>query len=763
METSLTTIQSTSSASFKSPEEVRPYPKALPRKRKGGRNPGRTRILTDTPEKEAIEVEYDAREEKKTDERQNPTGGGYCFLREENRRLGSGVSADEEFPILKEIQIILKRAEQHTKQSATIEIDHDDEKVINEDVTHGEFREMEEFDTERYTLLSKTQSLVDKSNFDTVNHKPRTNQTHFNLDALNNDNKQQFDMSQNSNVTETDGVIKSDSFRSYGTSSEDAISQNNKEADLIESTIGNFGLWQFRISFLLSLLKFPMAWIQLSIVFLAPPTEFWCRQPQQFKNITFPKWRQISGIELPDNANKNEGQTKMTNDTCNKNFRCPWGYEYNTSQIASSIITEWNLVCSRAHLAELTQVTLMFGVLLGSIIIGLAADKFGRKKVLLASILLQTLFGLITAIVPWFGVFTITRFFLGFADGGVMVISFVLCMEIVGGKWRTIVPILYQIPFGIGNSLMAIIAYFLRNWRDLQFTLSALSSFYATYICLIPESPRWLFITMETEKTVKLLEKAADVNKLDKSQIRSIVERLSNNKAHFVKQNFGVGVLFKTPQMRKRSTLLCMSSFIAGMSFYGFSQYLAEISTNIYFATFLGGLIIIPGGFLCIIVVTKCGRRISIAAATLYVAICFFGICLFPIGVYRNDWPRVVLEVNGLLGMSIAYPALYLYISELYPTVLRNSGLGTTVMFSRLGSMLAPVLLATTKVLPFLPLIIFGCLSIFQASLILPLPETLNTALPDIVNDIEMSDVSRYPAEDVTSKLLKSKTEDIRK
>ncbi|KAI4455717.1 hypothetical protein MML48_9g00017989 [Holotrichia oblita] len=67
METSLknTTIPNTTSASFKSPEEVRPYPKALPRKKKGGRKPGRTRILTDTSEKEAIDAEYNMREEKK--------------------------------------------------------------------------------------------------------------------------------------------------------------------------------------------------------------------------------------------------------------------------------------------------------------------------------------------------------------------------------------------------------------------------------------------------------------------------------------------------------------------------------------------------------------------------------------------------------------------------------------------------------------------------------------------------------------------------
>ncbi|KAG5899073.1 hypothetical protein JTB14_028243 [Gonioctena quinquepunctata] len=46
-----TTIPSNTLVLFKSPEEVRPYPKALPRQKKGGREHGWTRILTDTPEK----------------------------------------------------------------------------------------------------------------------------------------------------------------------------------------------------------------------------------------------------------------------------------------------------------------------------------------------------------------------------------------------------------------------------------------------------------------------------------------------------------------------------------------------------------------------------------------------------------------------------------------------------------------------------------------------------------------------------------------
>lgn len=47
-------------------EMIRPYPKAAPRKTKGGRKKGKTRILTETPEKNQIEAEFLERQAKKS-------------------------------------------------------------------------------------------------------------------------------------------------------------------------------------------------------------------------------------------------------------------------------------------------------------------------------------------------------------------------------------------------------------------------------------------------------------------------------------------------------------------------------------------------------------------------------------------------------------------------------------------------------------------------------------------------------------------------
>lgn len=50
-------------------------------------------------------------------------------------------------------------------------------------------------------------------------------------------------------------------------------------------------------------------------------------------------------------------------------------WEYNRSVFTSTIATEWDLVCDKAPLANLAQTVFMFGVLLGNVFFGMAADK----------------------------------------------------------------------------------------------------------------------------------------------------------------------------------------------------------------------------------------------------------------------------------------------------------------------------------------------------------------------------------------------------
>lgn len=49
-----------------------------------------------------------------------------------------------------------------------------------------------------------------------------------------------------------------------------------------------------------------------------------------------------------------------------------------------------------------------------------------------------------------------------------------------------------------------------------------------------------------------------------------------------------------------------------------------------------------------------------------------------------------MLASFGIVGMSIAFPDVYLFSGELFPTVVRNAGVGSSSMCARIGSMAAP-------------------------------------------------------------------------
>lgn len=63
--------------------------------------------------------------------------------------------------------------------------------------------------------------------------------------------------------------------------------------DLTSKILGDFGKWQFRISISMCLLKLPLAWYQLNIIFMAPPQEYWCVKPTFLTKYTEAEWREF--------------------------------------------------------------------------------------------------------------------------------------------------------------------------------------------------------------------------------------------------------------------------------------------------------------------------------------------------------------------------------------------------------------------------------------------------------------------------------------
>lgn len=104
--------------------------------------------------------------------------------------------------------------------------------------------------------------------------------------------------------------------------------------------MGQFGRWHFFVCSIIFLLKFPVAWHQMSIIFMAPTVGFTCQQ-----------------------ADVDKCSPQCTE------------YDFNRTIFHETIQMTWDLVCERKYWASASQTLFMFGILVGNIFFGALADK----------------------------------------------------------------------------------------------------------------------------------------------------------------------------------------------------------------------------------------------------------------------------------------------------------------------------------------------------------------------------------------------------
>ncbi|RZF46368.1 hypothetical protein LSTR_LSTR011152 [Laodelphax striatellus] len=511
--------------------------------------------------------------------------------------------------------------------------------------------------------------------------------------------------------------------------------RRDESEDPVGDLVGQFGRWQATCCVLMSLIRMPSAWVQLSALFLSPVADFHCADNDVNSTGTYLNFRKT-----------NETCFRINGDSCTA-----WSFDKST--FTETIVTQWNLVCDREYLTAFTQTCVMAGILVGNIVFGVLADRYGRKSPLMWALLLQTVLSLASTFVPWLYVFIGLRFLLAVATGGTMVTSFVLCMETVSGKWRTIASILYQVPFGIGVGVMALVSYYYRDWRDYNFIITLLCGLYIFFWWFIPESPRWLLAVGKTEEAIKVLLQAADTNNRSESDKKAILAmKIKYQSREFDRKKTPATTLFTHKSLRGITFCVLTIWFLSGLCFFGLNQYQGRLGGSLFVNVALSGLLGgVPGPLASLLIVQKFGRKRTIVLSLACAGIAAILIAIVPVGVYTNDWPRRLLLVVSVTGMSISYPAVYLYSGELFPTVVRNVGIGSASMMARIGAMLSPIFLWTVKWGDWIPILLLGVFILLSAFIVVPLPETKDRYLPDTIQEMEKDILMRKEEEQMNN------------
>ncbi|XP_062456793.1 solute carrier family 22 member 6 [Rhea pennata] len=424
---------------------------------------------------------------------------------------------------------------------------------------------------------------------------------------------------------------------------------------------------------------------------------------------------------------------------------CRDGWTYQEGVFAHTIVTEWDLVCESRTLRQVAQSIYMAGILLGSGVFGILSDKFGRRALLIWCYLQLGVAGTCTALAPSFGLYCLCRCLAGLAVSGVTLNSASLCMEWIPTELRAVVGTVNGYCYTLGQFVLAAAAFGLPRWRWLQLAVSLPFYLFFLYSWLFVESARWQVTSGRPDLALEGLRKVARVNgrkeegdKLDVEALRSLLGREEPPAG----AGRGLAALARTPTMRSISRGVAFIWFSTSFAYYGLAMDLQHFGVDVYLTQVVFGAVDIPAKLASALVITGAGRRVAQAGALGLAGLCILSNSLVP---QEQQMLRMVFAVVGKGSLAASFNCAYIFTGELFPTVIRQTGMGLGGTMARVGSMVAPLVRITGDVFPALPLVIYGAAPVVSAVAVCFLPETRATPLPETVEDAERRQKGPFP------------------
>ncbi len=393
-----------------------------------------------------------------------------------------------------------------------------------------------------------------------------------------------------------------------------------------------------------------------------------------------------------------------------------------------------------------TVASSLIGTVIGSVITGIPAQRFGRKKILSVIAILYLLSAIGCALTPFWLLFIISRFVGGLAVGASSVVGPMYISEVAPARLRGRLAASFQLMIVTGI-FIAFITNFLFvglgdfAWRWMLGIMVIPAGVFAFLLRFIPESPRWLVLNNRDAEAQKVFLKTGETNALaiireeHTLSKKGMKESLFNGK--YNKPILYAMLLAMFNQLSGINAILYYAPRIFEMA--GFSKaeaYLQPVyigAANLLFT------------LLALTVIDKFGRKTLLLIGCVGL-IGFLGLTAFAFSPGGTVGKNVLFYLIGYIAFfAFSQGAvLWVFISEIFPNSVRSQGgsLGsfTHWIMAAIISWTFPVIVEGIPNGGFYSFIFYAIMMVLAFVFIWKImPETKGRSLEEIQKDLGIS------------------------
>ncbi|MBQ0139661.1 MAG: aromatic acid/H+ symport family MFS transporter [Kurthia sp.] len=353
--------------------------------------------------------------------------------------------------------------------------------------------------------------------------------------------------------------------------------------------------------------------------------------------------------------------------------------------VVPRLMEDWSL--SSVTAGSLSSYGLV-GMMIGAITFGIMADRIGRKKVIIISSLLFSIFTGLCGFAPDPTWFAVARILAGIGLGGMMPNVIALITDYAPGKKRAILVAILMCGYSLGGILAPVLGMTIMpefGWESV-FWVAFLPILVIPFVMKqLPESPSYLLRSGKKQEFANILNKMHDNKEFHAGQDFQMHE----NKI----QKQGPADLFKN-NLALSTILFWIIFFCCLLMIFGLNTWLPNlmIAAGYGLTSSLAFLIALQSGSIIgSLIFGTLADRYGFKRVLVPLAISG-AIALTLLGLGGNHvWIFFLVMVAGAASIGSQNMA-QAYVSNYYPAAIRSTALGMASGFGRIGGMIGPLM-----------------------------------------------------------------------